>query len=321
VTGIGGEGLATGATYSWAELGERFDFKPAYFSVAGGIIARPQHDSILLMTHPGGARSFDYGDYWDGDELVYTGRGQRGDQERTGANRDVGENGGTLHVFQPAGAPRELLYVGAARCVGEWTDTAPDGDGEQRSVLRFRLRFSEPALAATDQPYDASDADRAAEHARKPRPFDPGRVGKPARPKGWTRTPEEILALQEKARKGHQELLVRLAVWLEGDRWSDIEEIEGAVDLWATPRRGHRVIFEAKTMGSRASVGRVRGALGQLLEYRYFYGEPDDELCIVSDRPIGARAGRMLDSLGVAMLWRDEDGFRPGNATGDDSFG
>lgn len=29
---------------------------------------------------PGGGKSFDYQDYWDGEDLIYTGRGQVGDQ-------------------------------------------------------------------------------------------------------------------------------------------------------------------------------------------------------------------------------------------------
>lgn len=54
------------------------------------MVPRPDYDAVLLITHPGGARSIDYQDYWEGAELIYTGRGQRGDQRREGANRDVG---------------------------------------------------------------------------------------------------------------------------------------------------------------------------------------------------------------------------------------
>jgi hypothetical protein len=96
--------LVDGRTYTWEMLGSTFGFKPEYLGVAGGMISRPEHSATLLMTHPGGARSFDYGDYWDGTDLIYTGRGKRGDQERTGQNRDVGENATELHVFEPSGA-------------------------------------------------------------------------------------------------------------------------------------------------------------------------------------------------------------------------
>ena len=34
--------------------------------------------AVLLITHPGGGRSFDYEDRWEVDALVYTGRGKHG---------------------------------------------------------------------------------------------------------------------------------------------------------------------------------------------------------------------------------------------------
>jgi hypothetical protein len=33
---------------------------------------------MLLITHPNGAKSFDCEDRWDGDTLIYTGRGKTG---------------------------------------------------------------------------------------------------------------------------------------------------------------------------------------------------------------------------------------------------
>src|SRR5439155_1096374 len=45
--------LRRGAIYSWEELGRTFDFRPAYLSVAGGMISRPDHDAVLVISHPG----------------------------------------------------------------------------------------------------------------------------------------------------------------------------------------------------------------------------------------------------------------------------
>ena len=81
--------LIAGAVYTWKELGRHFDFKPAYLSAAGGMPVSSNTDSLLLITHPNGGKAFDYRDYWDGDDLVYTGRGKTGDQERTGPNLDA----------------------------------------------------------------------------------------------------------------------------------------------------------------------------------------------------------------------------------------
>jgi len=132
--------LIAGAVYSWEELGRRFDFKPAYLSAAGGMPVSSNTDSLLLITHPNGGKAFDYDDYWDGDDLVYTGRGKTGDQERTGPNLDAAENRRALYAFEAAGAKR-LRYLGSPRTVEERRGRAPGEDSAMRSVLQFRLRF------------------------------------------------------------------------------------------------------------------------------------------------------------------------------------
>src|SRR5262245_15423099 len=65
--------LRVGQIYSWDELSTVFDFKPSLFQVGGGMLSRPELNALLLITHPGGARSFDYEDRWDGETLIYTG--------------------------------------------------------------------------------------------------------------------------------------------------------------------------------------------------------------------------------------------------------
>lgn len=84
--------LEVGRGYTWEDLASLFGFKPAYLGAAGGMIPRPEHDAVLLVTHPGGGKSFNYEDYWDGEDLIYTGRGKTGNQSLDGANGDVAEN-------------------------------------------------------------------------------------------------------------------------------------------------------------------------------------------------------------------------------------
>ncbi len=81
--------LEVGRTYSWDELASLFSFKESYLGAAGGMVSRPEHDALLLITHPGGGRSFDYEDYWDGGDLIYTGRGKTGDQSLDGQNGEA----------------------------------------------------------------------------------------------------------------------------------------------------------------------------------------------------------------------------------------
>lgn len=82
--------------------------------------------------------------------------------------------------------------------------------------------------------------------------------------------------LQEKAASEHHDLLSQLCEWLEATGWRGIEEIPAAIDLWASKPSGERMIFEAKTGAAHAEIARTRAAVAQLLEYRFFYGKPDD---------------------------------------------
>jgi hypothetical protein len=301
--------LERGATYTWVQLAERFDFEPNYISVAGGMISRPQRNALLIITHAGEARPNIYGDYWDGDDLVYTGRGKSGDQRRIGQNRDLGDNARDTFVFEPD-APRELRFLGQAHCVEEWTEYDRGEDGRERSLLRFRLRFEQAPERA---PQRSGPRATEPEADRKPRPFDPSLAPKAPAAASGNADPEETQALREKAVRGHHQLLVALVEWLEANGWQEIEEIPLAVDLWAVSPRGGRVIFEAKTVRAGSEGPRVRSAIAQLLEYRFFYGSPDDRLCLVCDRPLSGRRVKLLDGLGIAVLWWDEKTFQPGS--------
>jgi hypothetical protein len=282
------------------DLGRQFDFRPDYPGIAGGMISRPEHDALLLITHPG-ARSFDYGDSWQGSDLVYTGRGKQGDQEYTGQNRDVGENARTLHVFESSGV-RAFTYLGQATCVDKWQEMALDLHGASRTVWRFQLRFDASArpiaARASALPYSPG-AVRASPTLR---PFDPSRTpATPAVPR-QPESPDEIARLQEKAASGHQRMLVMLYAELRNRGWTELAEMPTAVDLWARDPTGRRVIFEAKTIRLGTERARVRGGLAQLLEYRYAYGTANDHLCLVTDAALATERVAFLDSLGIALI-------------------
>lgn len=308
--------LTPGSIYTWEELSKRFGFEPNYISVAGGMLSRPELDALLLITHAGGARPNEYGDYWDGDELVYTGRGKRGDQKRDGQNRDLGDNRKAVFVFEPDGK-RELQFLGQAQCVDEWTERDLDEDEKPRTVLRFQLRFDQAPAKAEEKPDRANTGSHA---SRKARPFDPSQAPKAPAAPTETADPEETQALREKAVKGHHDLLVALASWLKELGWEEVEEIPLAVDLWAVAPAGSKVIFEAKTVRAGSEGPRIRSAIAQLQEYRFFYGAPEDRLCLVCDRPISGRRVRLLDGLGIAVLWRNGEDFRPGSGGGKGVF-
>lgn len=305
--------LRPGSVYSWEELGRQFDFRPEYPGIAGGMISRPEHDALLLITHPS-PRSFDYGDSWQGSDLVYTGRGKQGHQEYAAQNRDVGENARTLHVFEPAG-PRVLSYLGQATCVDKWQEIALDLHGRSRMVWRFQLRFDADATAIATRtsalPYNAGAVRKAAVS----RPFDPARVPTPPAPAAQLESSEETARLQEKAASGHQRILVTLYSHLRDSGWTELTEMPTAVDLWARDPAGRRAIFEAKTLRSGTERARVRSGLAQLLEYRYAHGEPDDRLCLVTDAALAAERTAFLESLGIALVVCIQGAVYPGSPT------
>jgi hypothetical protein len=73
------------------------------------------------------------------------------------------------------------------------------------------------------------------------------------------------------------------------------------------------VIFEAKTLGPRAELARVRGAVAQLLEYRFLYGEPADRLCLVTNQPVSDKRVRFLAFLGIAVVVVERGRLVPGS--------
>lgn len=302
-------GLEIGRVYTAEELGAIFGFSPYYLRAAGGMVPVPHEQSLLLITHGNQDASFEYGDYWDGEDLIYTGRGQDGDQVLTGANLDVAENRRNLWIFARQ-EKYQRRYLGQATCTRYWWAVAPDKNGIQRRVLRFCLR-----LEAVQQSRRSAFRSRRPPH-RIPRPFDETAAPRPPSPGVPSATPDEIAQLLEKASADHHALLVSLKRWLEANGWIDIEEIPAAVDLWA--RCGDvRVLFEAKTITTDTELVQARAALAQLFEYRFFYGTQADELCLVSNAPLSDRRLRFLDAMGVHVLWYNETRFIPCGAKND----
>ena len=291
--------LEVGRTYSWDELGEAFGFGPNLFQVGGGMLSRPERNALLLITHPGGARSFDYEDRWDGPALIYTGRGKTGNQRLEGPNRDVAENRKQLFVLEAAHS-KHLRYLGRAVCTAYWFARASDSAGAEREVLKFRLTFesSPPTNTAT------TPASRRGSPLRAPRTFSPNRVPSARTSEVTPRTtPEETAALQEKANQQHHRILSHLWAALTAAGWQQLQEIPAAIDLWATQLTGSgRVIFEVKGLSDANEVAQCRAGLSQLLEYRFFYGTDEDRLCIVVDRPIADRRRTVLESMGVGVM-------------------
>ncbi|QRK06037.1 hypothetical protein JQX13_38820 [Archangium violaceum] len=318
-----------GRVYSWDELGEMFGFRPSYLGRRGRMV--PHRGAVLLITDPEGAKSFNCEDYWDGRDLIYTGRARVGDQGLGDFDFRIVKNLSTLFVFERAGT-RKLRFLGVAECQQYWWTYGDDDSGERRRILRFRLRFKgtgpqrqllqagperEQVNTIVEEPAAEPEVPLQTQQPahREPRPFDESRRPAALTPSGERASPEETLALREKAVQNHHELLAALKRHLVAAGWDSIEEIPSAVDLWArAPLEGVRVIFEAKTLDPSNEVHQTRAALSQLLEYRHFRGAAADELCLVTNAPISDARERFLATMGVAVITYDGEGFQVSGA-------
>lgn len=297
--------LIDGKTYSWDQLGELFDFEPQYLGSVGGMVSRPKLNSLILITHSQDGQSFSYGDEWDGEELIYAGRGLTGHQELKGQNRQVAENSRELFLFEYAGR-HKLLFHSRVRCVDYWESTGFDKHGDERRVYRFRLRpLGGRAPRRRSKPATEVESQQGRERSSyTPRPFDPVRSPSQRR-RSAPADPESQKVLAEQADRDHQDTLRAFGLWLKGNGWSELEEIDGAIDLLAKSD-SHRVLFEIKSIRSGSERTRVRSGLAQLLEYRLFLGQPNDKLCLVSNRPISERRLRLLDSLSIGHAYLED---------------
>ena len=151
---------------------------------------------------------------------------------------------------------------------------------------------------------------------REARPFRDEPPAPPVRAAGRDPYPEVVAAKREQANQAHHGIVRALNSLLHAVGCDDVNEIPGAIDLWAIRPDGSRVIFEAKTISATNELGQTRSGFAQLLEYRMEYGTPGDDLCLVVDRPLSVRRQKLLDSFGVAVLVRSGADFQAGNDHG-----
>jgi hypothetical protein len=138
----------------------------------------------------------------------------------------------------------------------------------------------------------------------------------PSEPAKEIADPEVVAAKREQANQSHHAIVQAPNSLLHAVGCTAVTEIPGAIDLWATRPDGARMIFEAKTITASNELSQTRSGFAQLHEYRLEYGAPNDELCLVVDRPLAVRRQTLLDSLGVAVLVKTGADFQAGNDHG-----
>jgi len=97
-------------------------------------------------------------------------------------------------------------------------------------------------------------------------------------------------------------------------------EIPVAIDLWGRSSDSARTIFEVKTLRPGSELERVRAAISQLLEYRFFFAAPEDGLSLVSDHPLSDKRVRLLRALGIPVLLVEGDHMLGGSPDARERF-
>jgi 5-methylcytosine-specific restriction protein A len=130
------------------EIGARYVRKELHDQFKGnrqkGISSPAEKDFVFVFTGPSGEKYGYDNALGDDGTLMYYGEGRVGDMEFRPNNantklRDHRERGLDLHVFVETLEDGVVSYLGEYVCDGhEWTD-APDGDGDTRRAIRFRL--------------------------------------------------------------------------------------------------------------------------------------------------------------------------------------
>jgi hypothetical protein len=306
--------LVPGRAYTWDQLGRMFNFKPRYLSVAGGMLPRPALNALILVTWPGGARSFDYDDYWSQGDLIFTGRGEVLRAPRCPRRRSSSDCSSPDRGSLPLASGGPSCYRSSQEA--RWRARGRGDDGRDRQILRFRLHFQTGGAGASRsatgprRPAPGTGRSRGSrkDQHRKRRRFDPTRGPAQYRAPVQHATPEETAARREKANAAHHALLVRLQAELAARGWTDLDEIPSAIDLEARKAK-RKVLFEAKTVTTTSELSQTRSGLSQLLEYRFFYGDVSDGLCLVTDAPISDRRIRFLENHKIAVAYEDGNGL------------
>lgn len=135
----------------------------------GGISTPKEHPLVIAFTGEAGV-SHGYHDFWDDDEVFhYFGEGQVGDMKYVAGNRAIGEHvkdGKTLVVFQMMGKGRPYRYLGRFICQSSYVRPGtPDGKGQPRAAIVFRLRSLDASLGLAASETDQAEIDFASDDA------------------------------------------------------------------------------------------------------------------------------------------------------------
>ena len=277
----------------------------------GGIEPADESSNVFLYTDPEvGARfgyDFDGDPDGSGEIFFYTGMGKRDDQKMSGRNSSVlnhVEDGRSLRLFEFTGETVKGSNTKLHGYLGEFRidklnpftiEDALDEDGEQRTVIVFKLRpvgavkssdrSRSSAVSSTGTSADLVDVEsnEVEEYEQK-------------------RTDETVVA-----KKRESELTKAFRTYLEA-KGHDVKRYRLATPSSVSPLFTDEfdltdgVLYEAKSSASRQA---IRMAIGQLFDYRRYIARDDVSLSVlVPTRPSDDMVD-LLASLDIGCMVRN----------------
>jgi hypothetical protein len=77
-----------------------------------------------------------------------------------------------------------------------------------------------------------------------------------------------------------------------------------------------KIIFEAKLVSESRAIFAIRESVGQLYEYRYFFGPTDAKLCVLlNEEPPQRLVTYVEDVHGIQIIWANGTSFTGGPKT------
>jgi 5-methylcytosine-specific restriction protein A len=278
----------------------------------GGIETSSTTPNVFVYSDPSRGETYGYNfDGWSADRtlFLYTGEGRRGDQLMRQGNKAILEHatsGRTLRLFVANGivagtAKKNHLYLGEFEIDQDrpyLVEEAPDELGEDRTVFVFRLRPVSDALtrdqdaSVIGEPQDTSTADLIPPEAHNAGTFQ--NAGAP--PTMAERRESELLGrfMADLQRRGHT---VR--------RWKLRPPGEVRPLLTDPYDETARELFEAKGTATRVA---IRGAIGQLLDYRRHVPVEDLRLTVLLPHRPSDDLVALIVSCAMDCMYEDEPG-------------
>lgn len=231
-------------------------------------ISYPMLGSHALLFSHAPNEEFGYQDGWvDAAQGIYRFSGMwfgNGPMTLTRGNLAIVDRSPNLHLFVRSGT--KYRYEGPFECVDYENVTGRNPwHGVAESALVFVLRRSSDAFTSA----------KVVEHSKRTVVRMPVKTGEVSgvRPDAFAEAeadPEMRRVLLEKAFGGHRQLVRRLSRAFEGS--ASCSEDPRSYDLLVEWTDGVALLIEVKTLPPW-TLGRVRSAVGQVLEYEYRLGQ------------------------------------------------